>query len=81
MHCHQVRQLLVEYLDGELDEKTKAELEDHLKDCEPCQKFISTYKATVKITKKADPGEMPVELKDRLKSFIENNLGKEMTAD
>jgi len=70
MHCHQVQQLLVDYLDGDLDRKTSRDLEDHLKDCVPCRQFIDTYKTTIKITKKVEPAEIPIELKDRLKSFI-----------
>ena len=74
MHCHQVQQLLVDYLDGELDIQTGRELEEHLKDCVPCEKFIKTYRATIQLTKKVDPGEMPDELKERLQSFIKAKL-------
>ena len=70
MHCHQLQQLLVDYLDGEMDRKTRRDLEEHLKDCIPCQQFIETYKTTIKITKKVEPAEMPLELKDRLRTFI-----------
>jgi len=70
MHCHQVLQLLVDYVDGELDEKTHRELEEHMQDCEPCKAFIRTYEITIRLTKKVEISQMPAELKDRLHSFL-----------
>lgn len=77
MHCHTVNQLLVDYIDGELDKVTYIELEEHLKDCAPCKKFIDTYKVTIKITKKIEPAQMPIELKERLQSFIKEKVLKQ----
>ena len=75
MHCHRLRQLLVDFVDGELDEKTSRELEEHMKDCIPCREFIDTYRATIKVTRKLGSVEMPHELKERLLSFIKQKLG------
>jgi anti-sigma factor RsiW len=36
MNCHQVRQLLNPYVDGELDLMRKVEVEEHLGQCEEC---------------------------------------------
>lgn len=66
---------MVDYIDGELDENTRRELEEHLENCEPCNRFIRTYETTIKITKKVEPLQMPQELKDRLKSFIKMKTG------
>ena len=77
MHCHQVQQLLVDYIDGELSPDLTRDLETHLKDCIPCHDFINTYRATIKITRKVEPAEMPQELKDKLKSFIREKIDKD----
>jgi anti-sigma factor RsiW len=38
---------LSEYLDGELDPASCAEIEGHLHDCEPCVAFLRSLRATV----------------------------------
>ncbi len=81
MHCHQVLQLLVDYIDGELDENTRRELEEHMEDCEPCKKFINTYRTTIKLTKQVETSQMPNELKDRLHSFIRMKTGDNCPPD
>jgi anti-sigma factor RsiW len=76
MHCHQLQQLLVDYIDGGLPPEIAKEFEKHLEDCKPCLSFIKTYEAAIKITKKIEPSQMPQELKDKLKSFVLEKLKK-----
>ena len=77
MHCHQLQQLLVDYIDGALAPEVSHDLEEHLKDCVSCHDFLDTYRATIKITKKVEPDRMPQELKDRLRSFIREKIEKQ----
>ncbi|HEX7319511.1 MAG TPA: anti-sigma factor, partial [bacterium] len=44
MKCDFPHELLSGYLDGELDGKNKALVEDHLKSCSSCQQFLEALK-------------------------------------
>ena len=44
--CKEFKDLiLTDYIDGELDEKTKGQLEGHLRACSPCREFADEAKA------------------------------------
>jgi anti-sigma factor RsiW len=45
--CREMLDHLSEYLDGELDPASCAEIEGHLHDCEPCVAFLRSLRATV----------------------------------
>lgn len=45
--CKQMFSELSDYLDEELDEALCEELEKHMKDCEPCEAFLSTLEKTI----------------------------------
>lgn len=68
--CPQMMDLLVDYLDGELDPKARDQLEHHLELCPPCVSFLETYKETGKVCRKALETQMPAALKQNLKSFL-----------
>jgi hypothetical protein len=38
MNCHHSQEQLIDYLEGNLDETSRNELEDHLQECQGCQK-------------------------------------------
>ena len=44
--CKQVFALLSEYLDGELKARNCRELEEHLRGCRPCLRYLRTLKLT-----------------------------------
>jgi predicted anti-sigma-YlaC factor YlaD len=48
MNCEKIQELiLTDYLDGEMDEKQKEVILQHLANCADCQKFMVTAKITV----------------------------------
>ena len=47
MKCSEFLQELTNYLDGALDARTKAELEDHLSWCHNCYVVCDTTKKTI----------------------------------
>ncbi len=49
MKCAEFLQELTNYLDGVLDDRTKAELEDHLAWCHNCYVVCDTTKKTIEI--------------------------------
>ena len=68
--CPEMMDLLVEYLEDELEETAKKKLEFHLELCPPCKNFLSTYRDTGKVCRSALEREMPSELKTNLHAFL-----------
>jgi anti-sigma factor RsiW len=71
-HTPQCRQLLgnlSDYIDGELQAKLCAEIEEHLKGCEDCTVVLNTMRRTIELYRKASTEqspEMPGEMRQRL---------------
>ncbi len=70
MNCKDFLKELTDYLDGVIDEKTRAELEDHLVWCHDCYVVCSTTKMTIEIYKNSQLYELPGDLRNRLQSAI-----------
>lgn len=49
--CKDATNLLLEFLNGELDPRTNSEFEKHLEICPDCVAFLNTYKKTVELTR------------------------------
>lgn len=72
--CQKITDLLVDFIDGELDSETEAKLEAHLDSCPPCVDFIAKYRQTGTLCKKALDIEMPQSLKSSLSEFLRSEL-------
>ena len=70
MKCSQFLQELTDYLDGVIDDKTRAELDDHLHWCHNCYVVVSTTKQTIEIYRDSELYEIPDDLRSRLRSAI-----------
>ena len=68
--CPEMMNLLVEYLDGELNEDQQDHLEMHLSLCPPCVAFLESYKSTGKVCKLALEQKMPDAMKSSLSDFL-----------
>ena len=66
MKCSEFLQELTNYLDGVLDDRTKAELEDHLAWCHNCYVVCDTTKKTIEIYRDSELYELPDDLRNRL---------------
>ena len=70
MKCSEFLQELTGYLDGALDDRTKAELEDHLAWCHNCYVVCDTTKKTIEIYRDSQLYSLPETLRDKLRSAI-----------
>lgn len=68
--CEQCVDLLADYLEGALDQRTAEELERHLGRCPPCVRFVGTYRATSRVCRQKLAVEMPQELSESLAAFL-----------
>lgn len=74
--CKDSIELLLEYLDGELNGELRARLEEHLGGCSPCEDFLKSYKATPTLCRKALAREMPREVAAKLTDFLRAEMAK-----
>ena len=74
MTCHEVIELLADYLDQALTPEVAAALDRHLADCEPCRAYLATYRRTRALGARAARVEMPDEMKARLRQFLLERL-------
>jgi anti-sigma factor RsiW len=51
--CHEVLDLLSDYLEGELGPETSASIEAHIQGCDLCERFGGRYKDTVSAIRQA----------------------------
>jgi len=66
MKCRELAELLVDYISGELPPEYLEKIKEHLGECPPCERYIETYRMTIKLTKKLPCAHMPQEMKERL---------------
>jgi len=58
-HCLKLFDKLSEYLDNELDEATRKDIEEHVKECVACFVCLQTLKRTVDLCKQAADRPVP----------------------
>ncbi|VAX17882.1 hypothetical protein MNBD_NITROSPINAE01-1067 [hydrothermal vent metagenome] len=75
MECREIFDRLSEYIDRELDPSLCDEIENHIKDCEPCVAFINTLKKTVELFNKELPSnDIPKPVSANLHEFLKKEL-------
>jgi len=70
MSCHQVGEVLQQYLDGHIDAERARRIEAHLDECRRCGMEADTYEL-IKSTLVAHRPQVPAESIDRLREFGE----------
>ncbi|MFQ5450531.1 MAG: anti-sigma factor family protein [Nitrospinaceae bacterium] len=72
--CKECLDLLSDYLDGELNPKTSADLEEHFQDCPPCIAFLNTLRSTTDLARDTlGKIEIPEMVRTKLKEFLDKN--------
>ncbi len=70
MTCSEFLKELTDYLDNTIDQRTRAELEDHLQWCHNCYVVCNTTKRTIEIYRDSQLFELPDDLRTRLRTAI-----------
>lgn len=70
MKCKEFLKELNDYLDGSLDPKLKAELQEHLQWCSNCYVVCNTTQKTIEIYRENKIYELPDDLRSKLQSAI-----------
>lgn len=76
MNCRDCVDLLLDYLDGHLDEETQSALDKHFSACPPCVNFLETYKSSAHVMEvlRDQEVEVPTAMEERLRSFLKEQL-------
>ena len=79
MKCMDILEKISDYLDKELDPAICKEIENHVKDCEPCIAFVNTMKKTVELFNAEGRREQqtPEQISGKLLKFLKKNVRAE----
>ena len=74
MTCEQLVDLLVDYVEGDLDEQRAHQAETHTRTCPDCDHFVRTYQETIRVAERALTQALPEEaraaMEERLRTAI-----------
>ncbi|MGB0651158.1 MAG: anti-sigma factor family protein [Rhodothermales bacterium] len=68
--CEQVNEFLAEYVEGTLDEKMRAQFQEHMDMCKCCDHYLDQYRHTIQLTKEIDEISVPSELAEHTLAFL-----------
>ena len=77
MTCRELSELLIDYIQGELDADLCEHVCRHLTLCPPCDAFVATYRITIQLTRRLPAAPMPPELAARLQEAMRRCQGEE----
>jgi anti-sigma factor RsiW len=64
--CRELVELLTEFLDGALDERTRTQVEQHLVLCPGCTEYLRQFRVTIGATRKLAEEDLPERVKEKL---------------
>ena len=70
MKCTEFLQELTDYLDGKINDRLRAELDEHLHWCHECHVVMNTTQKTIEIYRDNQIYELPEDLRSRLHQAI-----------
>ncbi len=76
--CRDVIRELSDYLDGDVDEKVKRQLQDHLMHCHDCKVIVDTTRKTIEFYCDGELFPMPDPVRQRLHEALEQKRREKM---
>jgi anti-sigma factor RsiW len=76
MTCRDCVELLMEFLNEELDAEVCERIRVHLKECPPCVAYVESYQITVELTRRL-PRSLPPDVEQRLREALRDCFGDE----
>jgi anti-sigma factor RsiW len=64
--CHEVIDILTEYLEDALPAEERRRVEEHLAGCDGCTAYLETMRETIRVTGMLTEEQIPVEQKEQL---------------
>jgi anti-sigma factor RsiW len=64
--CRELVELLTDFLEGALDERTRTQVEQHLVLCPGCTEYLRQFRVTIGTTRKLAEEDLPERVKESL---------------
>jgi anti-sigma factor RsiW len=74
-HCLGLFDKLSEYIDGEMDEAQRREIESHVANCMACLACLQSLKRTIALCKQVGPQTVPAVFSAKLHTMIQHIQG------
>lgn len=72
--CERVNAFLLDYVEGRLEPTTVDRFEQHIRECPNCGRYLDQYRETISMVKEIPQPEVPSELAERTRAFLEESL-------
>ncbi|HKV17840.1 MAG TPA: zf-HC2 domain-containing protein [Mycobacterium sp.] len=66
MDCNELVELVTSYLDGSLDDDTRARFDVHLLECDGCANYLQQFRSTIDTVGKIGDDALDPSFRDRL---------------
>ena len=76
MTCSEFLAMLDDLIDDAVTQDMRADLQEHLRDCEHCEVTLNTTRKTIQIYRSHEIYEMPASLRERLHKAIMSKCKK-----
>ena len=76
LDCDEVRDLSSDYIDEDLDQGRAGKVSSHLERCGPCNAFVNTLRATVRLLRGMPKGKAPDDLRRRVRDNLLDSGGR-----
>jgi len=74
LNCKSLIREISDYIDGDLEQSVKRELERHLEHCGECKMVVDQTRLTVEVFYDSKPVELPGDVKSRLHDALRRKL-------
>jgi anti-sigma factor RsiW len=64
--CHEVVEIITDYLEGVLAPADRRRVEDHLSGCDGCTAYLEQMRETIRLTGRLTEEQVPADQRDRL---------------
>jgi anti-sigma factor RsiW len=64
--CHELVELVTDYLEGALPPERRREVEDHLSGCDGCTRYVAQMRETIRLTGMLTEEQIPEDQKTAL---------------
>ncbi len=72
LSCQELVELVTDYLEGALDEQTRARFEAHLADCDGCSEYIEQMRETIRLVGRLGKGDLPPQARAKFMTAFED---------
>jgi anti-sigma factor RsiW len=76
LRCKDAIEEISNFLDDELGEALKRELEQHFKECEHCHLVVVQTRKAIEFFLESEPEDLPVDVKTRLHGMLRRKLSQ-----